>query len=318
MSYRRTTARSLILVAAILGLAVATAAASPAKVPPPGGVKKAAPKPPAPAPAPPRTQTPKIIFPVVGQARYSNDYGAPRGQGAHQGIDILAPRRALAVAAEAGKVKFHTTSAAAGCMLYLYGASGTTYLYIHLNNDSSGRNDNKGKCVAGTAYAPGLKSGAKVGAGDIVGFVGDSGDANGGSPHLHFEVHPRGGASTNPYPYLRAARKLLYSARAGSTVTLSMSGTLVASAEGALEVKVAGLRTSSGLRLTNVGRSVVLSLPAAALVETATGRALPTARLDRAVKQPVVVFTLPAGTSLPEKLGAPRALAVSRVSLVRS
>ena len=40
-------------------------------------------------------------------------------------------------------------------MLYLYGDSGTTYLYIHLNNDLGGENDNRGKCVAGTAYAPG-------------------------------------------------------------------------------------------------------------------------------------------------------------------
>ena len=47
----------------------------------------------------------------------------------------MAPRRALALAAEAGTVKFHTTSSRAGCMLYLDGESGTEYLYIHLNND---------------------------------------------------------------------------------------------------------------------------------------------------------------------------------------
>ena len=52
------------------------------------------------------------------------------------------------VATEAGRIKFRTTSSRAGCMLYLYGASGTTYLYIHLNNDVTMANDNRGKCVA--------------------------------------------------------------------------------------------------------------------------------------------------------------------------
>ena len=61
--------------------------------------------------------------------------------------------RSPAVAAEDGTIKFWTTSARAGCMLYLYGASGTTYLYIHLNNDLTAKRDNKGKCVPGTAYA---------------------------------------------------------------------------------------------------------------------------------------------------------------------
>ena len=124
----------------------------------------------------------QLIFPVVGAVTYEDDFGQPRAQGKHEGIDILAARKAPAVAVESGKVKFWTTSASAGCMLYLYGDSGTTYLYIHLNNDRGSGNDNKGSCVAGTAYAPGLKNGAKVQAGQQVGFVGDSGDANGHHP----------------------------------------------------------------------------------------------------------------------------------------
>ena len=63
------------------------------------------------------------------------------------------------------RVKFQTTSSRAGCMLYLYGESGTDYLYIHLNNDLTSGNDNQGKCVPGVAYAKGLKNGAKVLAG---------------------------------------------------------------------------------------------------------------------------------------------------------
>jgi murein DD-endopeptidase MepM/ murein hydrolase activator NlpD len=318
---RRTTARTLLAVAVTLGVAAALAAASAAKLPPPGvgkpSSRKPFPPPPAPQPTKPTKPTKRIVFPVFGPSTYGNDYGDPRPQGAHQGIDIMATRRTIAVAAEAGKVKFHTTSANAGCMLYLYGASGTTYLYIHLNNDTTSANDNRGKCVAGTAYAPGLKSGAKVGAGDIIGFVGDSGDANGIHPHLHFEVHPKDGTSTNPYPYLRAARKLLYTARTGSRVTLSMSGTLLASEEGTLRLKVDAVRTSAGVRANKVGRTVVLATAPSPLVEGAGGNSLPVARLARALNQPVIVFTEPAGTTLAEKVGSPRALFLARVVLTK-
>ena len=172
-----------------------------------------------------------IVFPVLGAATYTDDFGDPRGQGAHEGNDMLAPRRALALAAEAGTVKFHTTSSRAGCMLYLDGESGTEYLYIHLNNDLTDTNDNQGSCVPGVAYAKGLKSGAKVAAGEAIGYVGDSGDANGIHPHLHFEVHPNGGAATSPFPYLNKARHLLFAAQTGTTFTLAVTGK-VANARG--------------------------------------------------------------------------------------
>ena len=121
---------------------------------------------------------PRLVFPVVGPARYSDDFGDARGSGRHEGIDIVAPKRAIAVAAEAGTVKFHTTSRLAGCMLYLHGKSGTEYLYVHLNNDVTARNDNRGACVPGVAYARGLMSGAGVVAGQAIVYGGDSGDAD--------------------------------------------------------------------------------------------------------------------------------------------
>ena len=157
-----------------------------------------------PAAAPP----PKIIFPVIGRVSYSDDFGAARAQGGHPGNDILAARKALVVAAEPGRVVFWTTSANAGCMLYLYGQSGTTYQYIHLNNDLTRRNDNRGSCVAGVAYAAGLRDGDEVGAGELIGYVSDSGDADGRHPHLHFELHPGGGQAISPYPWLLGAERL--------------------------------------------------------------------------------------------------------------
>jgi hypothetical protein len=183
-----------------------------------------------------------IVFPVLGAVSYTDDFGDPRPGGPHPGNDILAPRRAIAVAAESGKIEFWTTSKGAGCMLYLYGDSGTMYEYIHLNNDLGNGNDNKGTCVAGTAYAPGLVDGARVAAGDPVGFVGDSGDANGLHPHLHFEVHPRGGKPVSPYPFLQKAQHLFFAAAAGTTVTLVATGTVVEAAAGRLTLDVSLLR----------------------------------------------------------------------------
>src|SRR6059036_3210703 len=152
MRRHRTTARGILFLAALLGLAAATAAFAANKVPE------------------------HIIFPVVGQVRYVDDFGAPRPGGPHQGNDLMAAKKSPAVAAEAGKVKYWTTSRAAGCMLYLYGDSGTTYDYIHLNNDRTMRNDNRGKCVKGMAYT--VNDGARVAAGQQIAYVGDSGDAD--------------------------------------------------------------------------------------------------------------------------------------------
>ena len=122
---------------------------------------------------------------------------------------------------------FWTTSAHAGCMLYLHGDSGTTYDYIHLNNDLTAGNDNKGKCVAGTAYAKGLVDGQHVEAAQPVGYVGDSGDANGIHPHLHFEVHPHDGKAVSPFPFLKKAQHLLFAAPPGAEVSVALKGTLL-------------------------------------------------------------------------------------------
>jgi hypothetical protein len=174
-------------------------------------------------------QVPRLVFPVVGKTTYVDDFGDPRGQGRHMGNDLMAAKKTPVVAVEAGRVTKWTSSSRAGCMLYLYGRSGTTYLYIHLNNDRTMRNDNRGGCRNGIAYAPGLQSGQRVQAGQLVGYVGDSGDANGGMPHLHFELHKKGKRAVSPYKRLRAAKRLLFPRPPASveTLTARIDGTVV-------------------------------------------------------------------------------------------
>jgi peptidoglycan LD-endopeptidase LytH len=249
----RTTARAL-LVLALFGLAAGTAAALPPPEPP---RPKSKPKP---KTTPPQHK--RIVFPVLGTVEFSDDFGAPRPQGRHEGVDILAPRRALALAAEAGRVRFHTGSSRAGCMLYLDGRSGTTYLYIHLNNDLTERNDNRGGCVNGVAFPRGLRSGARVRAGQPIGYVGDSGDANGIHPHLHFERHPGGGRATNPY------------APSGETFTLTLNATVISVREESMRVRVHTLRAHpSALTLRRLNRTLTLTVPSYATVERGAGGA---------------------------------------------
>jgi hypothetical protein len=259
-----------------------------------------------------------MIFPVVGPVNYHDDFGEPRVGHPHQGNDLLAPKRSPAVAAEDGRIKFWTTSAPAGCMLYLYGASGTTYLYIHLNNDLTKRNDNRGKCVAGVSYWPGIKDGQSVKAGQPIALVGDSGDAD-GTPHLHFEVHPNDGAAVDPYPYLQAARRLFFVAPAKSTVTLSLTGSVVSVDPGLLKVRVDTLRVLPGTTaLTSVGRPLVLSVPPDALVQRIlpNGLAGGSMALTEARKgQAATVLTQPVATTLDVEAGTDGVLSAAQILL---
>ncbi len=269
------------------------------------------------ASASPAAKVPTIVFPVLGESSYQDDFGDARGQGGHQGNDIMAPRKALALATEAGTVKFHTTSARAGCMLYLDGASGTQYLYIHLNNDLTDANDNRGTCVAGVAYAKGLRNGAKVAAGQPVGYVGDSGDANAGSPHLHFEVHPNGAGASNPSPFLGKARRLLFSAQPGTTFTLALTGKVANAAGEDLQLNVDQVRQwPGGRKVKQPGQKVPVVFPETALIEGLAGAAglSPFPTLDLLTRGlPVTVWTEPATVTFAALSGTKGALAAARV-----
>ncbi len=291
MRRHRTTARGVLFLAVILGLAAGTAAAAAPKVPE------------------------HIVFPVVGVVNYIDDFGAARPGGRHQGNDLTAAKKSPAVAAEAGTVKYWTTSRAAGCMLYLYGESGTIYYYIHLNNDLTMRNDNRGKCVKGTAYT--VSNGARVQAGQQIAYVGDSGDADGGMSHLHFEVHPGGGRAVSPYPFLQKAYKLLFAAKAGTPFSLTLTGTVVSAAPDRLVVNVSTSQAwPSGLTLTKLNRPIAVTVPDTTLVQTVAPTLRTVASVTLATKgQKVVLWTQPAPASLKAQRGDDGVLSSALIQL---
>lgn len=120
------------------------------------------------------------VCPVQGPRAFTNDYGDPRSGGRrHQGTDILSPRGTPVVAPVAGFVT-HRSVRLGGLSFYLRGNDGNTYFGTHMS---------------------GYAAGGRVAAGTVIGYVGDTGNAR-GTPHLHFEIHPGGGAPVNPYPTL--------------------------------------------------------------------------------------------------------------------
>jgi murein DD-endopeptidase MepM/ murein hydrolase activator NlpD len=290
MGRHRTTARGALFLCLVAGLLAGTAAAR-------------------------STGTTKpIVFPILGAAHYTDDFGAPRPGGPHQGIDMLAQKKSLALAAEAGKVKFWTTSASAGCMLYLYGASGTTYYYIHLNNDLTRGDDNRGKCVPGTAYAPALKNGAKVAAGQPVGFVGDSGDAEGAHAHLHFEVHPGGGKAVDGYPYLQSAQHLLFAAPKGKPFTLELDGTVTKPSAVSLQLRLGAVHAwPMRQQQSGLNRPLLLSVPDSTVVQLRNGS--PATMFNVHAGQAVKVWTMPATASLKNERGDNLALSAALILL---
>src|SRR5207244_10731295 len=126
-------------------------------------------------------------FPVAGPAHWTHDWLLPRRGPPvhlHQGTDVWAAMGTPIRAPYAGRLRYEG-GGLAGLAAYVTVPDGTYYYLAHM---------------AGTA--PGLTSGALVTQGQVVGFVGDSGNAQGGPAHLHFEVHPHGGAAVDPKPIL--------------------------------------------------------------------------------------------------------------------
>jgi len=254
---------------------------------------------------------PRLVFPLVAKTELWDNYGDPRANGRHAGIDMENPWRAPVVAVETGRVSY-AESNLGGCMLYLYGRSGTMYMYIHLNNDVTARNDNRGRCHE-TAYA--VPDGARVSVGEQVAWNGDSGDAS-GNPHLHFEVHPNGGGDVNPFPYLTRANRPLFAAKLGSPFSLGLRGKLVGAGAGTVELDVERVRHYPGGRWLELDkRPVELTLPPEAVIAPAlAGRLAVDIRRSIAVAAPVVVHTTKGRTTTEAIRGEAGTLGVSRIA----
>ncbi|MEK9176796.1 MAG: peptidoglycan-binding protein [Patescibacteria group bacterium] len=150
-------------------------------------------------------ETRSIVFPVGGEFRFRDDYGEPRGDGtrAHQGIDIIAGKMTPVVATVDGVITFIAAPEASwGYSITIRDADNYSYRYLHMNNDTPGTDDGAGG--EQHAYAPGLTRGSRVSRGQVIGWVGDSGNAESTVAHLHFEIRGPDGL-INPYDSLYAA-----------------------------------------------------------------------------------------------------------------
>lgn len=150
----------------------------------------------------------RIVFPVAGDARFVDSFGAPRSGGrTHQGQDLMAAKMTPVVATVDGRVtrlRWDNTGLS-GNSLTITDAQGWTYVYIHLNNDTPGTDDGSNRYER--AFADGIVEGQRVRAGEVVGYVGDSGNAELAGSHLHFELHRPDGSAVNPYASLVAAQR---------------------------------------------------------------------------------------------------------------
>jgi len=157
------------------------------------------------------------VFPVFGPAAFGNTFGAFRGDVAgkwHHGEDLVAPFGTPILAVADGTLFSVGWNDIGGWRFWIRDGAGNEFYYAHLS-----------------AYSPLAIAGKRVKAGDVIGFVGDSGDAEGGPPHLHFEIHPVEflgygyDGAVAPYPFLVAWRRAEdVSFSAGRTYLLGQDG----------------------------------------------------------------------------------------------
>ena len=147
-------------------------------------------------------------FPVLGSSSYSNDFDAPRASGKHNAIDIIAKKGQKIVAATGGIIQYveYPQRSTQGYMIVIQTSSGYRYYYIHLNNDTPGTDNGNGSPKF--TFAPGVGPGSPVARGQLLGYVGDSGNAESTVPHLHFEVHNGNDTAINPFNSLRNAERI--------------------------------------------------------------------------------------------------------------
>jgi hypothetical protein len=148
-----------------------------------------------------------MVFPVAGKCSWRDTFLAPRTGHRHHGQDLMGQKMTPMVACFDGTVKLGRPRSPGGHMwVTLKGDNGWTAQYYHVNNDTPGTDDGAG--LDAHAFADGLRDGDHVVAGQLIAYMGDSGNAEGTAPHVHFELWERANnACVNPTASLRAAQK---------------------------------------------------------------------------------------------------------------
>ena len=135
--------------------------------------------------------TPGFVCPMnPGAVSFINDWGFPRSGGrTHRGNDVFAPMRQPVKAVANGSIVL-TRGGLGGAGIWLSSDNGVDYYYAHLDG-----------------YATGIRGGVRVSRGQVIAYNGNSGNAYGGAPHVHFQLHPNGRTRSpvNPYPTLTRA-----------------------------------------------------------------------------------------------------------------
>jgi murein DD-endopeptidase MepM/ murein hydrolase activator NlpD len=214
----------------------------------------------APEPAPgfppvrqPPEVTPKLtaggyVFPVYGPSSFVDTFGALRGDissGWHHGDDIFAPLGAPLLAVASGTVFSVGWNKVGGNRLWLRDGQGNLFYYAHLS-----------------AFSPLAVNGSKVNAGDVIGFVGNTGDAQGTPFHLHFEVHPVGllglgyDGAVNPTSYLLAWKHLQDVSFAGGDAWAPLHSLGSAPKPGAILLTATDISIADGLVPGSLQRAV--------------------------------------------------------------
>jgi murein DD-endopeptidase MepM/ murein hydrolase activator NlpD len=245
----------------LVGYAEVAAQAPPQPPAPPKPPKrKGASKTAAPEPAPgfppvrqPPTVTPKLtaggyVFPVYGPSSFVDTFGAPRGDissGWHHGDDIFAPLGAPVLAVAAGTVFSVGWNKVGGNRLWLRDGQGNLFYYAHFS-----------------AFTPLAVNGNKVNAGDVLGFVGNTGDAQGTPTHLHFEVHPVGliglgyDGAVDPTTYLLAWKHLQDVSFAGGNAWAPQQSLGNAPKPGAILLNATDISIADGLVPGSLERAI--------------------------------------------------------------
>jgi murein DD-endopeptidase MepM/ murein hydrolase activator NlpD len=214
----------------------------------------------APEPAPgfppvrqPPDVTPKLtaggyVFPVYGPSSFVDTFGALRGDissGWHHGDDVFAPLGAPLLAVASGTVFSVGWNRVGGNRLWLRDGQGNLFYYAHLS-----------------AFSPLAVNGSKVNAGDVIGFVGNTGDAQGTPFHLHFEIHPVGllglgyDGAVNPTSYLLAWKHLQDVSFAGGDAWAPLNTVGSAPKPGAILLTATDISIADGLVPGSLQRAI--------------------------------------------------------------